>query len=123
MLAYTLTVLASLGWFVALSFSGTSLTLFEVSFSILLVLISVLNTPLTLFLKGKSAIRLFYAYHIAVQCLLITTMVVGLLTQPLEGQSTTMLGSRGLFLGIYALSVWGLASQYGRSIQRERDAG
>jgi hypothetical protein len=123
MLAYMLTVLVSLGWFVALSFSGTSLTLIEVSLSILLVLISVLNTPLTLFLKGKPAIRLFYAYHIAVQCLLIATMVVGLLTQPLEGQSATMLGSRGLFLGIYVLSVWGLASQYGKNIQREREAG
>jgi len=63
MLAYTLTVLASLGWFLALSFSGTSLTLF---------------------LKGKSAIRLFYAYHIAVQCLLISTMVVGLLRQSID---------------------------------------
>jgi hypothetical protein len=87
------------------------------------VVISVLNSPLTLFLKGKPAIRFFYAYHIADQCLLIATMVVGLLTQRLEGQSATSLGSRGLFLGIYVLSVWGLASQYGKSIQREREAG
>jgi hypothetical protein len=53
MLAYALTVLASFAWLVALHFSGGSLTPFEASVSLGLVLISVLHTPLTLVLKGK----------------------------------------------------------------------
>ena len=111
MLAYALTVLASFAWLVALHFSGGSLTPFEASVSLGLVLISVLNTPLTFVLKGKSAIHLFYAYHAAVHCLLSATIGASLLRWPLVGQSVTILDARGLFLGIYALSTWGLASQ------------
>jgi hypothetical protein len=93
------------------------------------LLVSVLNTPLTLSLKWKFAIHFFYVYHIAVHSLLITTIVgVGLLSAvggdlrsaPPSNGGTFVLA--GLFLGVYGLSLWGLALWYRESIQCQREA-
>jgi hypothetical protein len=117
-IAYALSVLAS---FMGLWGAGFGRSHLLVASSVSIVLMSVLNTPLTLLLKWKAAIHLFYAYHLAVHCLLIMTIVGGLLIWPPAGRDTTTLMSNGLFLGIYALSLWGLASRYQKGIQREKD--
>jgi len=125
-IAWLLSVFASLVGVLSLGFSGAKETdpivWIGVPVSLGIVLVSVLNTPLTLFLKWKFAIHLFYAYHIAVHCLLITTIVGGLLSGPVKGEEAMTYLSNGLFLGIYGLSLCGQASRYRKSIQRQREA-
>jgi hypothetical protein len=129
--AYVLSVLASLMGFMAAAISAKhwSPTFLPValSVSIGLVLMSVLNTPLTLLVKWKSAIHVFYAYHLAVHCLLIVTVLSGIgdmlsRPSPLDETGAVVSVPLLLFLAIYALSLWGLASRYRKSIQRESEA-
>jgi hypothetical protein len=125
--AYVLSVVASLLGALTLGFSGLKddnnlLVVVAVPVAIGLVAMSVLNTPLTLLVRWKAAIHVFYAYHIGVHCFLIATLVIGLvesILRPFPGPSAE--GLAILLSVIYAASLWGPTSRYRASIQRKRD--
>ena len=117
--AYVLSVVASFFACLALGFSDlkddTSVAVAGfVAIGILLM--SVLNTPLTLLVKWKVASHVFYAYHVAVHCLVIATTVIGAVGDILS-PLTENLGFRMASLSAFSASMpapfggWYLATE------------